>query len=125
MYSVNDALDKVAIKPVAKAYDVVVPLPIKASVGNFFGNTGDLWIGANSALQGKFSDAGSDIARLLINSTVGIFGLFDVASELGFEKHEEDLGQTLAVWGAPSDAYLFLLAVYRPPYAARYGRLAR
>ena len=107
MYSVNDALDKVAIKPVAKAYDVVVPLPIKASVGNFFGNTGDLWIGANSALQGKFSDAGSDIARLLINSTVGIFGLFDVASELGFEKHEEDLGQTLAVWGAPSGAYFF------------------
>ena len=107
MYSINDALDKVAIKPVAKAYDVVVPLPVKASVGNFFGNTGDLWIGANSALQGKFSDAGSDIARLLINSTVGIFGLFDVASELGFEKHEEDLGQTLAVWGAPSGAYFF------------------
>ena len=107
MYTVNDALDKVAIKPVAKAYDVAVPLPVKASVGNFFGNTGDLWIGANSALQGKFSDAGSDIARLLINSTVGIFGLFDVASELGFEKHEEDLGQTLAVWGAPSGAYFF------------------
>jgi phospholipid-binding lipoprotein MlaA len=107
MYSVNDALDKVAIKPVAKAYDVVVPLPVKAGVGNFFGNTGDLWIGANSALQGKFSDAGSDIARLLINSTVGIFGLFDVASELGFEKHEEDLGQTLAIWGAPSGAYFF------------------
>ena len=107
MYSVNDALDKVAIKPAAKAYDIVVPLPLKAGVGNFFGNTGDLWIGANSALQGKFGDAGSDIARLLINSTVGIFGLFDVASELGLEKHEEDLGQTLAVWGAPSGAYFF------------------
>lgn len=107
MYSVNDALDKVAIKPVAKAYDVAVPLPAKAGVGNFFGNTGDLWIGANSALQGKFSDAGSDVARLLINSTVGIFGLFDVASELGFEKHDEDFGQTLAVWGAPSGAYFF------------------
>lgn len=107
MYSVNDAMDKVAIKPVAKAYDIAVPLPVKAGVGNFFGNTGDLWVGANSAMQGKFSDAGSDLARLLINSTVGIFGLFDVASELGFEKHEEDLGQTLAVWGAPSGAYFF------------------
>lgn len=107
MYSVNDALDKVAIKPVAKAYDMVVPLPVKAGIGNFFGNTGDLWIGANSALQGKFGDAGSDMARLLINSTVGIFGLFDVASELGFEKHDEDLGQTLAVWGTPSGAYFF------------------
>jgi phospholipid-binding lipoprotein MlaA len=58
-------------------------------------------------MQGKFSDAGGDIARLLINSTVGIFGLFDVASELGFEKHDEDLGQTLAVWGAPSGPYFF------------------
>jgi phospholipid-binding lipoprotein MlaA len=107
MYSVNDALDKVAMKPVAKAYDIVAPLPVKAGVGNFFGNTGDLWIAANSALQGKFSDAGSDVARLLINSTVGIFGLFDVAGELGFEKHDEDFGQTLAVWGAPSGAYFF------------------
>ena len=107
MYSVNDALDKVAIKPVAKAYDFVTPLPVKAGVGNFFGNTGDLWIGVNSAMQGKFSEAGSDIVRLLINSTVGIFGLFDVASELGFEKHDEDLGQTLAVWGAPSGPYFF------------------
>ena len=107
MYSVNDSLDKVAIKPVAKAYDVAVPLSVKAGVGNFFGNTSDLWIGVNSALQGKFSDAGSDIARLLINSTVGIFGLFDVAGELGLEKHDEDLGQTLAVWGAPSGAYFF------------------
>ena len=107
MYSVNDSLDKVAIKPVAKAYDVTVPLPVKAGVGNFFSNTSDLWIGVNSALQGKFGDAESDITRLLINSTVGIFGLFDVASELGFEKHDEDLGQTLAVWGAPSGAYFF------------------
>ena len=107
MYSVNEALDNVALKPVAKAYDAAVPLPVKAGVGNFFGNTGDLWIGANSAMQGKFGDAGIDIARLLVNSTVGIFGLFDVASELGLEKHEEDLGQTLAVWGVPGGAYFF------------------
>jgi phospholipid-binding lipoprotein MlaA len=107
MYSVNSAVDKIAIKPVAKAYDATVPLPVKAGISNFFGNTGDLWIGANSAFQGKFSDAGIDIARLLVNSTVGIFGLFDVASELGLEKHEEDLGQTLAVWGVPDGAYFF------------------
>lgn len=107
MYSVNDALDKVAVKPVATVYEKVVPLPLKVSAGNFFGNTGDLWIGANSALQGKFGDAGSDFARLLINSTVGIFGLFDVASELGLEKHDEDLGQTFAVWGVPDGAYFF------------------
>jgi len=107
MFAVNEAIDKYAAKPVAQAYDNAVPLPLKASVGNFFGNVSDLWIGANSALQGKFGDAGVDIGRLLINSTVGIFGLFDVASELGLEKHEEDFGQTLAVWGVGSGGYLF------------------
>lgn len=107
MFAVNEAVDKYAAKPVAQVYDNAVPLPVKVGVGNFFANIGDLWIGVNSALQGKFSDAGFDIGRLLINSTVGIFGLFDVASELGLEKHEEDFGQTLAVWGVDSGGYLF------------------
>lgn len=107
MYSVNEAIDNVLAKPLAKGYDAAVPLPVKASVGNLFGNAGDLWIGANDALQGKFGDAGIDVARLLINSTVGIFGLFDVASELGLDKHEEDFGQTLAVWGVRDGGYLF------------------
>src|SRR5574343_1086440 len=107
MFSVNEAIDKYAAKPVAQAYDHAAPLPVKAGVGNFFGNVGDLWIGANSAMQGKFGDAGNDFARLLINSTVGIFGLFDVASELGLDKHEEDFGQTMAVWGVRDGGYLF------------------
>jgi phospholipid-binding lipoprotein MlaA len=107
MYSVNEAVDKVVVKPLGQAYDKAVPLPLKASVGNFFGNTGDLWIGVNSAMQGKISDAGVDMGRLLINSTVGILGLFDVASELGLEKHDEDFGQTLAVWGVGDGGYLF------------------
>jgi phospholipid-binding lipoprotein MlaA len=107
MFTVNEAVDTYAAKPVAQVYDKAVPLPVKAGVGNFFGNVSDLWIGANSALQGKFGDAGIDLARLLINSTVGIFGLFDVASELGLEKHDEDFGQTIAVWGAGDGGYLF------------------
>lgn len=107
MYTVNEAVDKAVIKPVGQGYDKAVPLPLKASVGNFFGNAGDLWIGANGALQGKFADAGIDIGRLLINSTIGIFGLFDVASELGLEKHEEDFGQTLAVWGVGDGGFVF------------------
>lgn len=107
MYSVNEAIDSTVAKPLAKVYDAAVPLPVKASVGNFFGNVGDLWIGANGALQGKVGDAGVDLSRLLINSTLGIFGLFDVASELGLEKHEEDFGQTLAVWGVADGGYLF------------------
>lgn len=107
MFSVHETVDKFAAKPIAQAYDKVAPLPVKAGAGNFFGNVGDLWIGVNGALQGKFADAGVDIGRLLINSTVGIFGLFDVASELGLEKHEEDFGQTMAVWGVGDGGYLF------------------
>lgn len=108
MFAVNEAVDTVLARPLAKAYDAALPLPVKAGVGNFFGNVGDLWIGANSALQGKAGDAGVDLSRLLINSTVGIFGLFDVATEMGLEKHDEDFGQTLAVWGYENSNYVFL-----------------
>lgn len=107
MFSVNEGIDTVVAKPLAKGYDAVAPLPVKAGVGNFFGNVGDLWIGVNNGLQGKIGDGASDIGRLLINSTVGILGLFDVASELGLEKHEEDFGQTLATWGVGDGGYLF------------------
>ncbi|WP_281985646.1 MlaA family lipoprotein [Azonexus hydrophilus] len=108
MYSVNEVLDQYAARPVAQAYDAAVPLPVKASVGNVFGNVGEVWVGANSALQGKGGDAGITLARLLINSTVGILGLFDVASEMGLERYNEDFGQTLAVWGVSDGPYLFL-----------------
>lgn len=107
MFSVNEGIDTVIAKPLAKGYDAVAPLPVKAGVGNFFGNVGDLWIGANNGLQGKVGNGASDIGRLLVNSTVGIFGLFDVASELGLEKHDEDFGQTLAVWGVGDGGYMF------------------
>jgi phospholipid-binding lipoprotein MlaA len=117
MFSVNEALDTYALRPVAKAYDTVSPLPVKAGVGNFFGNVGELWVGANNALQGKVDNAGNGLARFLINSTVGIFGLFDVASELGFERYNEDFGQTLAVWGVSEGPYLYL-----PVIGPRTGR---
>lgn len=107
MFDVHEVIDRVVAKPVAKTYDKVSPLPVKVGVSNFFGNVGDLWIGANNAMQGKLGDAGVDVGRLLINSTIGIFGLFDVASELGFGKHEEDFGQTMAVWGIDTGGYLF------------------
>jgi phospholipid-binding lipoprotein MlaA len=107
MFATNEVIDKYAARPVAQVYDNAVPLPVKASVGNFFGNAGELLVGVNSALQGKLGDAGVDLGRLLINSTIGIFGLFDVASELGLERHDEDFGQTLAVWGVPDGGYLF------------------
>lgn len=108
MFSLHQTVDNYALKPVARLYNYAVPLPAQHSFGNFFGNTADIWIGTNNLLQGKVQDAGVDALRLLVNSTLGILGLFDVASELGLEKHEEDFGQTLAVWGVPEGNYLFL-----------------
>ena len=107
MFAVNEGLDTVAIKPIAQVYDFVTPLPVRAGVGDFFGNIADVRNALNNTLQGKLGDAVSDLGRLLINSTVGIFGLFDVASELGLEKHDEDFGQTLAVWGWDNSTFLF------------------
>lgn len=107
MFAVNEIMDGYLVRPAAVAYDAATPLPVKAGVGNFFGNIGDFWGGVNNALQGKFTDAGSDLGRLVINMTLGIFGLFDVASEMGFEKHDEDFGQTLAVWGVGEGPYFF------------------
>ena len=107
MFAVNEGLDTVAVKPIAQAYDFVAPLPVRAGVGDFFGNIADVRNVLNNALQGKLADAGTDLGRLLINSTIGIFGLFDVASELGLEKHDEDFGQTLAVWGWQDSSFLF------------------
>lgn len=105
MFAVNEGIDKV-FKPVAEGYDEA-PAPIKAGVGNFFGNLSDLWTAFNNFLQGKGGDGMSDVGRVLLNTTVGIGGLFDVASEVGLEKHSEDFGQTLAVWGVGEGAYLY------------------
>lgn len=106
MFSVNEAID-VVVKPVAQGYDAVAPLPMKAGIGNFFGNIADVWIAINNFLQGKGGDGLSDIGRVLINSTIGIGGLFDVASEVGLEKHAEDFGQTLGKWGVSDGPYLY------------------
>jgi phospholipid-binding lipoprotein MlaA len=107
MFAVNEGLDTVAIKPVAQMYDFVTPLPVQAGVGEFFSNILDVRNALNNALQGKLADAGVDLGRLLINSTLGILGLFDVASQLGLEKHDEDFGQTLAVWGWDDSSFLY------------------
>lgn len=108
MFAFNEGLDKAIIKPVAQGYDAVLPTPVRTGVTNFFGNIADLFIGVNNLLQGKPDQAVSDLGRVLINSTVGILGLFDVASEAGLEKHEEDFGQTFGRWGVATGAYVVL-----------------
>lgn len=108
MFSFNEGLDKALIKPAAQAYDTVAPLPVRTGVSNAFSNVGDLWISLNNLFQGKPGQAASDLGRVLINSTVGILGLFDVATEMGLEKHDEDFGQTLGRWGVGDGAYVVL-----------------
>ena len=108
VFSFNDAADKAVIKPVARAYRAVLPGAVRTGVSNFFSNLEDVWISVNDVLQGKFQQGVDDLGRFLFNSTFGIAGVFDFASELGFQKHNEDFGQTLGSWGVGSGAYLVL-----------------
>ena len=106
VYAFNDAVDGAVIKPVATVWHDVLPQPLRRGVSNFFGNFGDLWSATNLALQGRFGDSLSDLGRFGTNTVFGVLGFFDVASELGFEKHGEDFGQTLGTWGVPQGAYI-------------------
>ena len=108
VYAFNDGLDTVLLKPAAQAYDAVVPEPVDRGVGNFFANLGEVGNFANALLQAKPGESARALARLAINSTVGLLGLFDVATELGIERGEEDFGQTLGAWGAGPGPYLVL-----------------
>lgn len=108
VYDFNVAFDESIGKPVAEAYVRYIPAPARRSVGNFYDNLWEPSTIINSVLQGKFHKAASSTARFLINSTAGILGLFDVASKLDIPRQDEDLGQTLAVWGVPDGPYLML-----------------
>jgi phospholipid-binding lipoprotein MlaA len=108
MYGFNEAVDTVLIKPVAQGYDAVLPSPARTGVTNFFGNIADFFIGVNNLLQGKPDQAVSDLGRVLVNSTIGLLGFIDWASDMGMEKHEEDFGQTFGRWGVGDGAYVML-----------------
>jgi len=108
LYNLNESLDMYIFKPVAQGYVNTFPLPVRRSVTRFFDNASYLNVIINSFLQGKFENGFSDIGRFVINSSIGVGGLFDVASQIGLPEHNEDTGQTLAVWGMGEGAYLFL-----------------
>lgn len=108
VFSFNDAADRAVIKPVARAYRAVLPGFVRIGVSNFFSNLEDVWISVNDVLQGKFQEGIDDFGRVLLNSTFGIAGIFDFASDIGLQKHNEDFGQTLGTWGVGSGAYLVL-----------------
>ncbi len=108
VYRFNDTVDEYVAKPVATVYKKAVHQEIRTRVGNFFANIQDLFIGVNNFLQGKLQDGVNDWARFAFNSTFGLLGIHDVASEWGLEKHNEDFGQTFGRWGAPPGPYLVL-----------------
>jgi phospholipid-binding lipoprotein MlaA len=107
-HDLNQTLDLQVASPVARFYKRITPDFIEMGVTNFTQNVEDLSIGVNNILQGKIKSGFSDLSRFTINSTIGIAGLLDIASDMGLEKHDEDFGQTLAVWGVPDGPYLVL-----------------
>ena len=109
VFRFNDTADRWVLKPVATTYRQVTPFFLQAGITNFFGNIGEVTNTVNSVLQWKWSRAGNDAGRFLVNSTVGVVGLFDVAKHMGLEANDgEDFGQTLAVWGVPEGPYLVI-----------------
>ena len=107
IYRFNAAADRAVFRPVARGWRAAVPRPIRRGLGNFIGNLAYPTTILNDFLQGKLTDGGRDSARLLINSVLGL-GFFDPATRAGFERHDEDFGQTLGKWGVPAGPYLMI-----------------
>lgn len=107
-HNFNLVLDEQLATPVARIYKKVTPDLVEKSITNFTHNIEDLSIAINNILQGKINNGISDLLRFTINSSIGVLGFFDVASNLGFEKHDEDFGQTLATWGVDAGPYIVL-----------------
>ena len=108
VFNFNEGLDNAVLKPVATFYSDIVPQPVRRSVTNFFNNFSDAWSAINNMLQGKFALGFEDATRVGANTLFGLFGILDVASEMGLEHHYEDFGQTLGHYGIGAGAYVVL-----------------
>jgi phospholipid-binding lipoprotein MlaA len=108
MFNFNDKVDQYALKPAATVYKRVLPSFVQTGVYNFFGNLGDVWTAVNNLLQGRVADGVSDVMRFAVNTTFGLGGLLDIGSEAGLQKHRQDFGATLGVWGVQSGPYVVL-----------------
>ena len=104
----NDCFDQLLVRPVASIYGIFIPRFARQGIGNIFSNVDDINVFVNALLQMKFDSALSDSGRFLVNSTVGVVGIFDVATSLGLLKNEEDFGQTLGWWGVAPGPYIML-----------------
>ena len=108
IYKFNDHADHLLIRPASELYRGLVPAFVRTGVSNFFSNIGDVIVALNNLLQGKVTLAALDASRIVVNTTIGLLGTIDVATELGLEKHNEDFGQTLGRWGFGPGPYLVL-----------------
>ncbi len=113
MYRFNDAIDTAVLKPVATVSRDALPQPVRTGVGNFFGNLGDVWSFVNQTLQAKPEAALHSFWRVVVNTTMGLGGVLDPASEMRLERRREDFGQTLGHWGVPAGPY-FVLPFFGP-----------
>lgn len=104
----NEVLDDNVLKPAAKGYRDVTPQLVQTGVRNVFNNLSDIWSTVNNGLQLKGRDTAESLMRSVVNTVFGIYGIFDVATEIGLERHPEDFGQTLGAWGVPNGPYLVL-----------------
>ena len=107
-YDINDSIDTVVVRPLAQGYRAVVPPPVRTGVHNVLNNLGAPVVLANDMLQAKPARAGDTLMRFLINTTVGVVGIFDVAKEWGYPYHDNGFATTLALWGVDDGPYLFL-----------------
>lgn len=108
VFEFNDIVDRALLKPVAQAYEFVLPEPVRDCLSNAFSNLREPSNAVNNLLQGKPADAISDTCRFVVNTTIGLLGCFDPARQMGLEKHSEDFGQTLGRWGAGTGPYLVI-----------------
>lgn len=108
MFTFNEKLDQYVAKPLARGYQFITPDPVNRGITRFFSNIDDVRNALNNGLQLKLGPAGSDLGRFAVNTTIGILGFTDPASEMGLEKHDEDFGQTLGYWGMGPGPYLVL-----------------
>jgi len=107
-FAVHRVGDRFVLRPVARVYQTVTPRPVRTGLSNFFRNLGMPIVIINDLLQGKFSQAVDDTGRFLVNSTIGLLGVIDVASQAGLARPNEDFGQTLGVWGVEAGPYVFI-----------------
>jgi phospholipid-binding lipoprotein MlaA len=108
VYAFNDRFDRAIAKPAAKGYQAVVPKPLRECLGNVFANVGEVGNAINAGLQARPADAATDVGRLLVNSTIGLGGCFDVAKQLGWERNKQDFGLTLGRWGLTPGPYVVI-----------------